>query len=436
MNRRRILNFLFLLFLFPYYLLAQDTTDYYQNGFIRNENYIYKPSIHTVTLERNNEQLSDAVIILNSAQQLHLQFDDLNTETTSYYYKFIHCDFNWQPSLLHESDYTDGFFYEQVPNYYPSFNTYQVFYHYSAVFPTEQMRLTKSGNYIVMVYDNNNPDHAVITWRFRVIETFASVTALIHRATIVEERNAKQEIDFSIDYTGYSVQNPYGDLKIVLQQNGRWDNTISDLKPLFMKDHQADYNYEEGNLFNGGNEYRNFDTRSFRFTTPYIEKITNDSSTGSYQVTLRKEEKRSSQRYSIIDDINGKFLIKIYDGRNDQTEADYAWVTFRLPFEDPLANGFFYVMGGLTGWTLNEAGKMKYDYINRIYTCSLFLKQGYYNYEYIWVDDTKKKGDETIIEGNHFETENDYSLFVYHIDPVSRYDRIIGFKKLSSKNIY
>ena len=432
----RIARFSFLFYCFPAFMLAQDTTDYFQAGFIRYENYIYNPSVHTVTLDRNNEQLSDPFIILNSNQQLHLQFDDLNNEATSYFYKFIHCDFNWQPSKLHESDYTDGFFYEQVPDYIPSFNTYQVFYHYSAVFPTALMRLTKSGNYIIMVYDNNDADHAVITWRFRVIEPLASVTSKIHRATIVEQRNAQQEIDFSIDYSGYTIQSPYSDLKIVLQQNGRWDNTITDLKPLFMTDHQAEYNYEEGNVFNGGNEFRNFDTRSLRFTSPYIEKIENDSLTGIYLITLRREEKRSSQRYSIIDDINGKFLIKIYDGRNDQTEADYAQITFRLPYEEPLANGFFYVIGGLTGWTINEEGKMKYDYINKMYTCTLFLKQGYYNYEYIWVDDTKKMGDETIIEGNHFETENDYHLFVYHTDPINRYDRIIGYKKLSSKNIY
>lgn len=417
-------------------LSAQDTTDYFKSGFIRYSNFIYKPGIHTVQLERNNEPLSDAVIILNSSQQLHLGFDDLTSESANYFYKFIHCDFNWEPSSLQESDYTDGFFYEQVPDMKPSFNTYQVYYHYSAVFPTAQMRITKSGNYIIMVYDNNDPENPVITWRFRVAESAVSINSTIHRASVIDQRSSSQEIDFTIDYGEYPLQNPYADLKIVLQQNGRWDNCITNLKPLFMKAHELDYNYDTENVFNGGNEFRNFDTRSLRYTTPYVEKITQNAETTLYEVLLRNDENKSFQRYSIIDDINGKFLIKTYDGRNDQTECDYTYVTFRLKYPDPLANGNFYVFGELTHWSLDPKAKMVYDYNNNEYTCTLLLKQGYYNYQYLWAEDAKKAADETAIEGNHFETENDYFILVYLRDPFLRYDRLIGLKKINTRNIY
>ena len=417
-------------------LAAQDTTDYYQAGFIRYTNYIYKPGIHTVTLERINEPVSDALIILNSDQQLQLSFDELTDESTNYFFKYIHCDYNWQPSKIHESDYTKGFFYEQVPDYKPSFNTYQVYYHYNAVFPTEQMSITNSGNYLILVYENNEPEKPVITWRFRVVEPLVSISSNIHRATIIEQRNSHQEIDFKIDYADYPVQNPYVDLKVLIQQNGRWDNCIKELKPLFMKAHELEYNYEEENVFNGGNEYRNFDLRSLLYTTPYVEKIVQDSLTNIYKVKLRRDESRSYDRYSILEDINGKFLIKIYDGRNDQTESDYADVSFHLKYPEPLGNGNFYIMGGLTNWLLDPKARMVYDYQNQEYTCTLFLKQGYYNYQYVWVDDAKKMADETIIEGNHFETENDYYIFVYHSDLSTRYHRLIGFKKFNSRNIY
>ncbi len=417
-------------------LSAQDTTDYFRADFIRYENHIYKPTVFTVVLERNTERLSEAIIALNSSQQLKLSFDDLQSESVSYSYKFIHCDFNWQPSQLHESDYTEGFFYESVSDYSPSFNTYQAFYHYSCVFPTPQMRITKSGNYIVMVFDNNEPDNPVITWRFRVFEPLVTITQQIHRATIAEYRTSHQEVDFTVDYSNYAIINPYIDLKIVLQQNARWDNAITNLKPLFMQDHLVDYNYEEGNLFNGGNEFRNFDTRTLRTSTPYVQSILQDSLSNTYQVKLRQDESRSYQRYSILDDIDGKYLVKIYDGRNDETEADYANVQFRLRYQEPLANGNFYVLGALTNWSFLPQSKMRYDYQNQEYTCSLFLKQGYYNYQYVWVDDAKKMADETIIEGNHYETKNEYFIFAYHRDPTSRYDRLIGFKKITSTNIY
>ena len=432
---KRVTWLLFFYFI-SFNLAAQDTTDYYKAGFIRYENYIYKSTIHSVVLERNREQLSEPVIFLNSEQKLHLSFDDLQSESESYSYKFIHCDFNWQPSTLHESDYTEGFFYESVPDYSPSFNTYQPFFHYSCVFPTDQMRITKSGNYIVLVFNTDEPDTPVITWRFRVVQSFVSIETRLHRATIVEQRNSHQEVDFTIDYSNYPLLNPYSDLKIVLQQNGRWDNAIINLKPLFMQDHAADYNYEEGNVFNGGNEFRTFDTRTLLSTTPYVESISEPSSNEIYRVRLRQDESRSFQRYSILDDINGKYLVKIYNGRNDETEADYTNVQFRLKYPEPLANGNFYLIGALTNWSLTAASKLQYDYENREYTCTLLLKQGYYNYQYVWVEDAKKMADETIIEGNHFETENDYFVFVYHKEQASRYDQLIGFRKITSSSIY
>jgi hypothetical protein len=173
-----------------------------------------------------------------------------------------------------------------------------------------------------------------------------------------------------------------------------------------------------------------------KYTTPYIERIDQDPVSNIYHVMLKAGKSQSYDRYSILDDINGKYLVKIYEGRNDNTEADYVNVEFRLHYPEPLANGNFYVMGGLTNWRLEPAAKMKYDYDEEQYKCALYLKQGYYNYQYVWVEDRKRMADETIIEGNHFETENEYGIYVYHHDPASRYDRLIGFKKLTSKNIY
>ncbi len=415
---------------------AQDTTDYFNPGFLRYENHIYKPSIHTVILERNNEMVSDPIIVLNSEQQLHLQFDDLTDESRNYYYRFIHCDFNWQPSQLHESDYIEGFYYDVIPDRNPSFNTYQIYYHYRLNFPTSQMRLTKSGNYLLVVYDNENPDQPIITRRFRIMESLVSIKSHVHRPVVVEYRTTHQEIDFTINYTDYTIANPYSDIKVALQQNGRYDNAITNLKPLFIKDKEVEYNYEDGNLFNGGNEYRNFDLRTVLSTTPFVQSLIVDPETQRYRAELRLEESRSFQRYSILDDINGKYLIKIYDGRNDQTEADYVNVVFRLKYPDPPANGTFYVMGGLTDWSVQPQARMKYDYQLKQYTTSLMVKQGYYNYQYVWVEDGKTKADETKIEGNHFETENDYYIAVYHSDPSFRYDRLIGLQKISSRNIY
>jgi len=75
---------------------------------------------------------------------------------------------------------------------------------------------------------------------------------------------------------------------------------------------------------------------------------------------------------------------------------------------------------------------MEYNPKRLGYEATLYLKQGYYNYEYVYLKDGQNAGDETYIEGMHFETENDYSIFVYHHAPGTNYDQLIGVKHLNS----
>jgi len=64
------------------------------------------------------------------------------------------------------------------------------------------------------------------------------------------------------------------------------------------------------NTFEGGNEFRNFDVRSIKFLTQYIDHIQIDSLNKLTSVYLKREEKKNTQRYAVSDDINGRFLIK------------------------------------------------------------------------------------------------------------------------------
>ncbi len=413
---------------------AQES-DYFKDDHIRYENHIYRSNIKTVILEQENRPLSDPIIELNSSNHLTLSFDDLDAEYKDYSYKFFHCDSRWNLSPIDETEFLEGFYSDHITSYRPSFNTLQSYYHFTTQFPTSQMRFTKSGNYVLMVYENNDAEHPVITQRFQLFEARVNIVPNIHRATIVEQRNSSQEIDFNILFNNYPIQSPFSELTVVIQQNNRWDNAVYNLKPLFMKQDELEYNYEDLNVFNGGNEFRTFDTRTTKFQTQYVKKIEPDSST-IFHFYLKDEESRSFKRYSIEDDINGHYLVKVYDGNNSYLEADYVHVHFHLKSDNIMPNGNYYIYGALTNWSIEPLARLKYNYDEQAYETNLFLKQGYYNYEYVFVEDGKKTPDETLIEGNHFETENDYSLYVYQQLPASRYQRLIGYKKISSKNIY
>ena len=68
------------------------------------------------------------------------------------------------------------------------------------------------------------------------------------------------------------------------------------------------------------------------------------------------------------------------------------------------------------------------------YIFSTVVKQGYYNYQYAFVPNGSKVGDVSIVEGNHFETENEYAILVYYSEMNKRYDQLIGVSKSNSRH--
>ncbi|MDQ3051048.1 MAG: DUF5103 domain-containing protein [Bacteroidota bacterium] len=411
-------------------LCAQDTTDYYASGYLRYENFVYNKNIRTVVLEQANLRLSDPVIELNRPEKLILSFDDLEGDYKNYMYTLIHCDAGWNPSSLLQNEYLSGFTEDRIINYRTSFNTLQPYTHYEQEIPGREVHPILSGNYLVKVYVEGVPEVPVLTRRMMVLQTRITIEATVHRATIVSDMDTKQEIDFSIFYPGLQVVNPFEDIKVVIQQNSRWDNVISGLRPLFLKDNELDYNYEEENTFNGGNEFRTFDIRTLRMQTQFVQNIIR-TETG-FTVVLTTDQSRSFGRYVTENDINGKFLVKTQDGRDNDLEGEYATVKFTLKHEI-LTNGNFYVFGALSDWRMNPHNKMVYNDDEERYEALLFLKQGYYDYQYVFVPDGALIADETIVEGSHYETENEYNIFVYYKSLGSRYDQLVGFKKLDSR---
>jgi hypothetical protein len=421
-------SFLFLFFCAT--VSAQDSTDFFTSDFLRYEDHIYADNIKTVTLEQEGIRLSEPIIELGGSDRLLLSFDDLDGDFKNYNYTLIHCDYNWQPSNLNDNEYLAGFAQDRIENYRSSFNTLQPYTHYELLIPGRDVRPMLSGNYLLKVYTEDAPDKPVITRRLMIVQNRATIEATVQRATIVNDMNSRQEIDFSVFHKGLSLANPFEDIKVVLMQNGRWDNAITGLKPLFLKEEELDYSYDEENTFSAGNEYRTFDLRTLRIYTQFVKDIIKAES--GYTVVVAPGISRSFDRYVTENDINGKFLIRNQDGRDDKLESEYVSVKFALKHEI-LTNGNFYVFGALSDWKLNASNKMVYNEDEGTYEALLYLKQGYYDYQYVFLQDGKRIADESIVEGSHFETENKYTILVYYRPVGGRYDQLVGFKKLTTR---
>jgi len=392
-------------------------------GSIRSQG-IPEGEIKSVKLHREEWNLSYPVISLGSDEKLVLHFDLLGDNIETYYYTFVHCDKDWNPSTIFESEYLEGFAENQVQDYDMSFNTTVNYIHYSVSFPNEDVSFKLSGNYIIKVYPFGRPGEAVITERFMVSEDDAVINARSMRSQLTGYYLTGQQIDFSVDHSALQVQDPYNTIYSTVLQNGRWDNARMNLKPDFTGNNKLDYSgLSSVNIFPGGNEYRYFDIRSLRYQTEFIRKT--EKINTYYHVLLREADNRVARGYFYHRDFNGKYYIAHQEGIDPDVDADYAYVHFTLPSAFPV-NGDVFVFGELTGMAFNESNRMKYNSNENIYECMLLLKQGWYNYMFAVRDDSDRDPVFSEFEGNYYETENDYIILSYYRDRNGRYDRLIG----------
>ncbi|PCH93011.1 MAG: DUF5103 domain-containing protein [Bacteroidetes bacterium] len=405
--------------------------EYFGGSFLRFDDFVYDKNIKTSMLYRNGWPLSSPIMELHTGEELKLSFDDLSQEIRSYYYTVKHCSKNWEETDIMEMDYVDGFMENEITDYRYSVNTLQEYTHFNLVFPNEDMRIKLSGNYLLIVYADGNKENLVLTKRFMVVEPRVNVIPVVKRATLLDDRNYKQEIDFTIMHEGYMISDPYGEIYVVITQNNRWDNAIRGLQPVFIRSDELIYDYDRENVFTAGNEFRQFSIRSFRYRS---EKVAANIVDSAYNhVHLLPDQRRSFLKYSTQSDINGRFFIKNEEGNDAEVDADYAYVYFTLPYDAPMINGDIYLLGDLNNWVLNKTSKMDYNYDKKSYQKRLMLKQGYYEYQYVYKEDGHAAGDETLVEGSHYDTENEYTIYVYDSSLRNNYDRLIAVKKFGTR---
>ena len=388
-------------------------------------------NIKTILLHKKENNLSLPIINLNSEEQLKLSFDDLNYESSVLYLTIEHCDAMWNKSNLMQSEYINGFTSDEIINYQFSFNTLQNYVHYEYLFPSENLKPLLSGNYKFIVYDLNGD--TLFNKRFMVLEKKINIDLNIKKATLSSDRKIKHELDFTLNHQNINIVDPFSQIKVIVKQNNKEDNAITNLKPLYIRNNTLIYDYNEENTFFGNNEFRHFDIKSLRYYSERIKNIVYDST--NYKVNLFAESKRAYDNYSIEPDLNGKFYIKSQEARNSKIESEYVYVNFKLK-SNFIEEGDVYIIGEFSNWEKNNEFKLEFDSINNSYNKSIYLKQGYYNYHYAINDTSFNYLDVASIEGTHYQTRNSYEIYVYFNDTNDRYQKLIGFTNALSKELF
>ena len=289
-----------------------------------NVNRVYDGKIRTVLLYKNGFEMSAPVMNMSAGEKLKLSFDEMDSDLKRFRYTIRHCEADWTTSSeLMTSEYIEGFQDDAIDDFGYSYNTKTNFTHYSLVFPTSNLQPKLSGNYIIVVF-LDDPSNVTLTWRFMVTEnTGLSVAGNIQPSNNMTDRFTKQQVNFTLEYNGMTINDPEHDIKILITQNDRSDNEISGLAPRFVRGSTMDFTDEPQCTFNGGNEFRAFDIKSLIYQSERIRKIVPDNN--GYDVYLLDDLPRPFKNYSTDKEINGRKLIKNEEhAQNSDIEADYA----------------------------------------------------------------------------------------------------------------
>jgi hypothetical protein len=409
-------------------LFAADST-------LRYTNYVYEKDFKGIQLYQSASGFNMPVINLGSGEQLTLEFDQLKSEMDYYQYTLIHCNSNWQPSGIQRTQCLQGTGFEDLPNPTFSTGTLMQYTHYMLQFPGVQTQPKISGNYLLLIYRNYDEKDIVITRRFMVADLKGNVEMTIQQSMQIDLRATHQEIDFTFNLTQpYFVPNPYTDLKTVIMRNAEWGSVITDLPPQFITGSAFNYNYQVGNQIEGLNEHRLFDIRSYRMSTANVKQRFNVSN--QKHIVLVSEQTRRFDRYFNWPDYNGRFFLYNKDipiPGGGSVESDYCFVHFSLKSSEELKGKKVYVYGELSDWRIQADYQLFYNTESMEYEAVIPLKQAYYNYRYVVVDEKTGLEDNQYFEGSHSETENNYSILVYHKNQTMGYDELIGYGLKNSR---
>lgn len=366
------------------------------------------------------------VLMMNSDDCLVVNFDYIDYDVHYLRYSVTHCNADWQPSQLVESEYVSGFNYADIDDYAPSEATYVHYYNYQFMLPNADMEFLVSGNYLLSVYEQDDPNTILFQTRFSVCEGTVGVYPQVTSRTDIEYNNRFQQVSFDIRYKPNQIKDPYSEFTCIVSQNSREDNAVTVNRPTMVGMDHVTYEHNRDLIFAAGNEFRRFETVNAHNINMGVQSIRYYEP--MYNAILMIDEPRNETQYLYDKTQFGRFTIRNAEAFGENAlQADYMITHFTLDTYGKLNGGNVWLYGEfLDGYPASQA-MMKYDASSGCYTADLLLKQGAYNYMYLWVPDGTSVGQTSRIEGDHYETVNEYLVKVYDRPMGERYDHLVGY---------
>lgn len=390
---------------------------------------IMQDNIASLQVISNDNWMELPIVTLGSSDKVNISFDDLTHTYQRYAYRIEHCESDWSTSSeLFESDYVNGFASGNIiEDIEESINTNVLYTHYSFSIPNRNCDIKLSGNYKVTIYDDNDDERTIATVCFMVLEPRVGVELSVSSNTDVDINNSHQQISMQISYGNLRVTNHQEQIKTIVLQNQQWHDARVNAKPQYVTLNGLRWEHCYDYIFNAGNEYYKFEVLDPTHPTMGIERIFWDGN--NYQAVLFEDTPALNYLYD--EDANGSFYIRNSDNFENNRTSEYVVVNFTLRTPQRYI-GYIYVNGTWTYDSFKPEYRMKYNAEAQCYQAAILLKQGYYSYKYLLVDNNNNITN-LPNSGNFFQTENSYQALVYYREQGGRTDRLVGYAEVFSR---
>lgn len=385
--------------------------------------FVGDPLLRTPAVRNPDNFMAPPVMRLGTADRLTFNFDIIGEDVRYLRYRLVHCNADWAPSRLLDSEIVEGFNEGTVDDTAFSSNTYTHFVNYSVVLPNADMSPLASGNYLLQVFDEGDPDEILLQLRFSVSENSAPVRAAMTTRTDLGFNSEWQQLSVAVDAGGLGHVNPYQDLVVTVQQNNRPQSEVVLPPPSRVDGNAVIYDHLPQLVFPGGNEYRRFETVRADYPGMGVDSVAFDGS--RWHAWITPASVRAGHEYVYDRTQHGRFKVNEYSATDPDLGADYVVVHFSLDVPENPGSEIF-VDGDFSLHASDDRHRMSYDREAGMYTLQIPLKQGSYNYQYTVRGPGQPVALPAPVEGNHYETDNEYLVKVFLRTPSSRGDRLIG----------
>lgn len=403
-----------------------------QDDFSDTRTQIFDNSFKTLKISVADDFMSPTIIALNSENQILISFDELTSDRSYLCYSIYHCNADWKPSDLLDSEYIDSFNKADVTDVAFSRTTFEQYVNYHILLPNADMQPLISGNYLVRVYREDVPEDVLLQARFSISDDIVPIEAYALTHTDRGSNGDLQQVEFNLGKRNLTNIDPYSELLISVEQNGDPYTATFTSQPLRVETDKVVYAHNTDLIFHSGNEWRRFETT--RADYPGLHTDSTRYNGKRYAAWLTPDEGRADKEYLYDETQFGRYMVREYNSNDSDTGADYIDTHFTLDFPRVM-NARIFIDAEFTGHILSEQYELCYNSDKHYYSAVIPLKQGSYNYRYVAVAtdaDGSIKGSPTpeLLEGNKAETINEYCIRVYLRRHSSRADRLVGSKTI------